>query len=493
MSKIHAKHRVPGTGIVVDCFNRRASWITHRFLSHCHADHYSGLRKEYNEVPILCSETTGRLVEVNLGVDKQFIHVLPMYTTIKLDKWGVEGWTVYLLNANHCPGAVMFVFEGNGKKYLHTGDMRFDENVYEKEWKNLVGGGVDVLYLDTTYCNPKYVFPTQDVVIEQAVDAIVEEMSGGGSTLVLIPTYTIGKEKVLVALSKRLKKKVRVSERKARSLKILEFWDDDIYSEKGNENSPLIVLSWGVVTNSVPWGWNPKFEAMASLFNAENARIPDKSQGYNRVVALVATGWSFQVKSKISVQRKDHLCVIGVPYSEHSSYSELLRFVELVKPKRVIPTVGNSSAADEKRILSHFHKYIDSSGAMQAFFGQSSNTRTVKAETKAAKRSDVEAPPKDSTKGIVEVVEIPDEASMKEVNLVPGSITPEDEDTTLQIHKSKPTGSLKLSSPSQGQSLGKRARENKRKKNPEPPKKTVKTGGKVKHKQKLISSFFRPK
>lgn len=84
--------------------------------------------------------------------------------------------TVTLFDANHCPGAVMFLFEGYFGTYLYTGDIRFEKSVFEKYYELYpesysneefvkCSKKIDILYLDNTFCDPVFTFPPRNEVI----------------------------------------------------------------------------------------------------------------------------------------------------------------------------------------------------------------------------------------------------------------------------------------------------------------------------------------
>ena len=103
----------------------------------------------------------------------------------------VQGARVTLIEANHCPGAVLFLFQlQNGRNVLHTGDFRYEPSMCRHP--SLVNlPCIDALYLDTTYCEPKHVFPTQSATIAAVVDRcrLLVDLP---RTLVLFGSYSIG-------------------------------------------------------------------------------------------------------------------------------------------------------------------------------------------------------------------------------------------------------------------------------------------------------------
>ncbi|KAK3260867.1 hypothetical protein CYMTET_30199, partial [Cymbomonas tetramitiformis] len=119
---------VGGTPFIVDGFRYArgaANYCQSWFLSHFHADHYQGLSKGFSSGVVYCSSITARLVRLKFKVPEHRIRVLRVMTP-----YMIEGVKVTCLDANHCPGAVMFLFEPpRTAAILHTGDFRYNPSM----------------------------------------------------------------------------------------------------------------------------------------------------------------------------------------------------------------------------------------------------------------------------------------------------------------------------------------------------------------------------
>ncbi|XP_065494979.1 DNA cross-link repair 1A protein isoform X2 [Caloenas nicobarica] len=262
--------KIPGTGFTVDAFQYgEIEGCTAYFLTHFHSDHYCGLTKNFT-FPIYCNKITGNLVKSKLRVKEEYIHVLPMDTECI-----VNGIKVLLLDANHCPGATMILFcLPSGTVILHTGDFRADPSM--ERYPALVGQQVHTLYLDTTYCSPEYTFPSQQEVIQFAVNTAFETVTLNPRTLVVCGTYSIGKEKVFLAIAEVLGSKASMSHDKYKTLQCLE---------SAAVNS-LISVDWGGTLLHV-------LPMMQINFKSLQDHLYKFSENFDQVLAFKPTGWTY--------------------------------------------------------------------------------------------------------------------------------------------------------------------------------------------------------
>jgi DNA cross-link repair 1B protein len=126
---------------------------------------------------------------------------------IYLDESKKEGVSVVLMDAFHCPGAVMFLFRGKMGTVLHTGDFRFSENMFdnpflfpeERRTKDMRGISIDVdyLFLDNTFADPTTDFPSR----EEAYKGMVDIIKNHSNYRIFAFSYNLGKEEVFMNLA----------------------------------------------------------------------------------------------------------------------------------------------------------------------------------------------------------------------------------------------------------------------------------------------------
>ncbi|XP_059277579.1 DNA cross-link repair protein PSO2/SNM1 [Lycium ferocissimum] len=324
---------IPGTPFRVDAFKYLRRDCSHWFLSHFHLDHYQGLTKSFCHGKIYCSSITAKLVNLKIGIPWDMIQVLPINQKIN-----IAGIDVTCFDANHCPGSLIILFEPpNGKAVLHTGDFRFCEEMTRNSI--LQTCGVHTLILDTTYCDPQYDFPKQEAVIQFIIESIQAE-TFNSKTLFLIGSYTIGKERVFVEVARALQKKVYVNASKLRILECLGFTEEEMQFFTSNEQESQIHV--------VPMWTLASFKRLKYVSNQYAGR-------YSLIVAFSPTGWSFgkgKKKSTGSRWQQGTIIRYEVPYSEHSSFSELKEFVKFVSPVNIIPSVNNHGPESSSAMVS---------------------------------------------------------------------------------------------------------------------------------------------
>nr|KAJ3422108.1 DNA break repair nuclease [Polyrhizophydium stewartii] len=411
-----SQQHIPHTTFTVDAFAYgKISGCTAYFLTHFHSDHYGGLRKSFDHGALWCSAVTANLVAQQIGVDRSFLHVLPLDTPTE-----IEGVRVTFIDANQL---IMILFEvprmgSDGAqtgtyRLLHTGDFRASpahlEHLALAPFVRAQGGSVSIgtdkaddddasapaiddLFLDTTYCQPKHVFPPQTAVIDaicelvkgvaagKTVQTIVNPKNtvarffvakprggavgaaagtlfswmGGASApprplrvLIVVGSYLIGKERVFKALAKAVGTKVFADADKRRILARLADRELDGMMTSRPEDANVHVVGMGKLNK----------EHLAAML----ARHKDR---FSEVIAVRPTGWTFGGRGpgkgradddgepapftvqSLAVQHLAHnIKLVPLPYSEHSSFSELEMFVRGLRVASIVPTVSEASTA----------------------------------------------------------------------------------------------------------------------------------------------------
>ncbi|XP_028309164.1 5' exonuclease Apollo [Gouania willdenowi] len=296
---------IPHTPLAVDFWQVRKSPGTRLFfLTHLHADHTTGLSSTWSNRPIYCSPVSASLLRLMLKVKDEWIHPLEVGDPhlLPLDDIGKERLTVTLIDANHCPGAVMFLFEGYFGSILYTGDFRYIPSMLREPCFR-THATIDVLYLDNTNCDPNRTLPSR----QRATQQIKEIIRSRPNHNVVIGLYTLGKESLLVDLALEFKTWVEVSLERMEMLKLLEM--PDVFTTEPGAGR-IQVVTQSKICSAALSDWNKQQPTLAILPTS---------------------------RPLVSFHPSIHV----VPYSDHSSYQELEDFVSALRPTSLVPLVGN--------------------------------------------------------------------------------------------------------------------------------------------------------
>src|SRR5438128_1122345 len=267
------------------------------FISHAHSDHIAPHEK------IILSERTSRLLQHRMPGHRTE-HVLPFG-----EKGTVDGLDLMLLPAGHIFGSAQcFLFAGD-ETLLYTGDfkLRPGKSAERAQWRH-----ADTLIMETTFGLPRYRFPPTEQVIDQIV-AFCRETIEAAQVPVLLG-YSLGKaQEILCSLiGAGLKPMLHGS----------VFRMTRIYEQFGQSCGEYERYDAGKVEGKV----------LICPPSANRSRmlekIPDKR------VAMIS-GWAVDPNARYRYQVD-----AAFPLSDHADYTDLVRYVELVQPKRVLTLHG---------------------------------------------------------------------------------------------------------------------------------------------------------
>jgi DNA cross-link repair 1A protein len=401
------------------------------FLSHFHSDHYVGLTASWAHGPIYCSRVTANLVRQQLRVDPKWVVDLEFEEKTEVPGTEGVHVTMIPANHCPGSSLFLFEKElGKGKaprlqRVLHCGDFRacqahIEHPLLRPEVLDAVSGKnrqqkLDVCYLDTTYLNPKYAFPPQAQVIQACADMCVslnktkvddndswEQMKkqragkgmikfvrkntgpeadegdqdtrkdsdkpkGRGRLLVVVGTYSIGKERICIGIAKALKSKIYAPPNKQRICHALEDVElNNLLTKDPREAqvhmTPLFEIRSDTLDDYLRDYRDTFSRAVAFRPSGWNYRPPNSRLIDNPSVSTVlhSQNWKTSYSMRDLVPQRgstNTASCFGVPYSEHSSFRELTMFCCALRIDKIIPTVNVGNAKIREKMKAWCEKW----------------------------------------------------------------------------------------------------------------------------------------
>uniref|UniRef100_A0A7N0ZUW6 Protein artemis n=1 Tax=Kalanchoe fedtschenkoi TaxID=63787 RepID=A0A7N0ZUW6_KALFE len=336
------------------------------FLTHLHSDHTNGLSPKWSRGPLFCSRITAKLFPCKFpGFSLSLLRVLelgiwyhvPLVSSLTGSETVVS---VMAIDAQHCPGAVMYLFRGAFGFMLYTGDFRWEASSEKAEMGRkmllsaLNGMKVDTLHIDNTYCNPSYSFPSRKGAAKQVIDVIAAHPEHD----IIIGIDNLGKEDLLVYIAHVLNIKIWVWPERLQIMHLLGF--HDIFTTKTSLTRVRAVprYSFSIETIEDMNEMRPTIGIMPSGLPWVVGSVDRSTRFFSPPLNSVQKNCSWNINEERDNPSKGlHLLIYSIPYSDHSCFSEIQDFVNLVQPANMRGIVSSTSC------------YIDP----RYFFGRQSN------------------------------------------------------------------------------------------------------------------------
>ncbi|CAI8598874.1 unnamed protein product [Vicia faba] len=327
----------------------------HHFLTHAHKDHSSNITS-HSSFPIYSTLLTKTLLLQHYPLlhDSLFYLIEVGQSLIIHDPDG--DFSVTAFDANHCPGAVMFLFEGQfgrkGKKPACS---------------------LDCVFLDSTFANFSRPMPTKRSSIQQVVNCIWKHPD---ASTVYLTCDVLGQEDILVQVSQTFGAKIYVDKaQNPECFKNLMVTAPEIICEDPSSRFHL-------------------FDGSPGLYERAQAKLVEAKATLQTVPLIVRPSAQWYAceelsdvqntrKKRMNEAVKDQFGVWHVCYSMHSSKEELEEALQLLAPRWVVSTTPpcramelnyvkkycfNSEVRLNNSVLKLLDMTVETSGDVDAYF-----------------------------------------------------------------------------------------------------------------------------
>ncbi|XP_078493558.1 protein artemis isoform X2 [Ciona intestinalis] len=366
------------TFLSIDRFDGENLGSSAFFLSHCHTDHMVGLTHEAFKYKLKCQPDvklfTSEVTKCLLLADERYSFLLPNIEVLLIEdpkllsiktKSIVEELTVTLLPAGHCPGSVMFLFEGAEGTMLYTGDFRLSHSSASRMpcLKNVI----DHIYVDTTFCiEEAWYIPPRELCVKNLLKIVQQWIVKGNQYVVrLNMSAKYGYEYLIEELHKSFGEKIYCSRAKN-------------YDCLPNIAS---ILTTDPTCSHIFVCY--KTEILGSQWKASKMDVADMFKNFQWLTINLSTMYFTNCEEAHVVEVQTNKQCYRLCFSFHSSLSEICSFLRQIKPTHihanVLPSLNETLYSVEER-LRHF--CTNQSHSMQQSYRplgsiQSSNNQCV--------------------------------------------------------------------------------------------------------------------
>ena len=272
---------------------------------------------------------TKNIVKHKIKVKDEFLCALELNERYAFELGQGEIFYVTLLDANHCPGAVMFLFEsGSFGTVLATGDFKYSPELCKDSILNEIQ--VDTCYIDNTYMNKLYSgLPSKNKAFNELLDLVDIKQQMHEHVVFSIQINLIGKTDLLIQLSEYFETKILVS------------------PERFQFYTQILKL------NAAHFCHKYQGDVMFFLLQDVDKKVFANAQ----IIQLNMTALDiYKVRRPNSSYQEitNHFCEpltsYQIPYTEHSSYTELIEFAKFLRPVRFVANEKSGITEDISKL-----------------------------------------------------------------------------------------------------------------------------------------------
>ncbi|XP_074481971.1 protein artemis [Sebastes fasciatus] len=328
--------------VSLDRFDRENLHARAYFLSHCHKDHMKGLKGRIMKrklqfsrtVRLYCSFVTKELLLSNPKYSFWEEYIVPLelespnqISLVDEATGEKEEIVVTLLPAGHCPGSVMFLFEGSQGNVLYTGDFRLaagDVSRIEHLHSGSRVKDIQSVYLDSTFYDPRfYQIPTREVCLNGISELVGNWISKSSYHVVWLNCKAAyGYEYLFTNLGEEFNTQIHV-----RSLEMFKKMPEILSYVTTDRRTQIHACR------------HPKDEEFF-----QGNRLPCGCTAADgtplRIISIKpSTMWFGERMRKTNVIIQTGASSFRACFSFHSSYSEIKNFLSYLKPVNIQPSV----------------------------------------------------------------------------------------------------------------------------------------------------------